>query len=189
MWAVVAASELKAMEETRQPAIRNTIPVSSITTFIQHLSLIFLEQKRLLQLFDHILRNFLKQKCPYAVLIEILWLIRLLAQRFRVRFRHLPLWSWSAAGSLCNTAENLRVERETYTPEAKKILKTSAKSGAKKTGLSWQKDEPDSWSGWGWWSWCSPPSPCPTRPPPSHPYQQPMSFSSPTTRSLKEEYQ
>ena len=37
---------------------------------------------------------------------------------------------------LCNTAENLRVERETYTPEAKKILKTSAKSGAKKTGLS-----------------------------------------------------
>ena len=32
----------------------------------------------------------------------------LLGQRSRVRIRHLPQWSWCAAGSLCNNVENLR---------------------------------------------------------------------------------
>ena len=41
-------------------------------------------------------------------------------QRSRVRIRHLPQWSWCAAGSLWNKVENLRVERETYPWDKKK---------------------------------------------------------------------
>ena len=39
---------------------------------------------------------------------------KLMGQRYRVRNRHLPQWSWCAAGSLYNTVEHFRVERETY---------------------------------------------------------------------------
>ena len=37
--------------------------------------------------------------------------------------RHLPQWSWCAAGSLWNNVENLRVERETYPCGKKRYLK------------------------------------------------------------------
>ena len=57
--------------------------------------------------------------------MEIWWLIGILLgqQRSQVRIRHLPQWSWCAAGSLCNNVENLSVyvERKTY-PWGKKIM-------------------------------------------------------------------
>ena len=49
--------------------------------------------------------------------VEICWLMW---QRFRVRIRYLPHWSWCAAGSLCTNVENLRLQRETY-PWRKKM--------------------------------------------------------------------
>ena len=45
---------------------------------------------------------------------------RLLGQRSRVRIRHLPQWSWCAAGSLCNNVK-LRLERVAYTWGKKKF--------------------------------------------------------------------
>ena len=53
-----------------------------------------------------------------------LWIMMTIwGQQSRVRIRHLPQWSWSAAGSLCKNVENLRVERETYPWDKKRSWK------------------------------------------------------------------
>ena len=48
----------------------------------------------------------------YSTILQILGMWQrtwLLTQRSRVRIRHLPQWSWCAAGSLCSNVENLFV--------------------------------------------------------------------------------